>query len=327
MPAPVGMLGPMADVTHRRLGDSGLVVSTIGLGGNNFGTRLDLAGTRAVVDAALDAGVTFIDTADSYGESEELLGRVLEGRRDEVVLATKFGWEVPGGANGPDWEARGSRRYVRRAVERSLRRLRADHIDLYQYHRPDPATPMAETLAALDELVTEGKVRYIGSSNLAAWQVADAEWLARTQGTERFVSAQNNYSLLDRAAEAELAPACERYGIGILPYFPLASGLLTGKYRRAEPPPAGTRYAEARWAGRLSDERFDVVEALTAYAEERGVTLLDVAIGGLAAQPAVGSVIAGATSPEQVRANVAAAAWVPGPADLAALDEVAPTPR
>jgi aryl-alcohol dehydrogenase-like predicted oxidoreductase len=311
---------------HRPLGSSGLVVSRVGLGCNNFGPRVDLDGARAVVDAALDAGVTLFDTSDSYGDSEEILGTLLEGRRDQVVIATKFGSDLRG-ANGPDWGARGSRRYIRRAVERSLRRLRTDWIDLYQLHFPDPVTPMAETLAALTELVHEGKVRYVGSSNLAGWQIADAEWLARSHGFERFVSAQNHYSLLDRGVEAEVVPACEAYGIGLLPYFPLASGLLTGKYRRGEPAPEGTRLASARWAPQLSDDRFDVVEGLERFAAERSVSLLDVAIGGLLARPAVGSVIAGATRPEQVEANVAAGRWNPTLDDLAALDTIAPTPR
>jgi aryl-alcohol dehydrogenase-like predicted oxidoreductase len=315
-----------ASLAPRPLGTSGLVVSRVGLGCNNFGRRIGLDQARAVVDAAIDEGVTLFDTADSYGDSEEILGTALDGRRDQVVVATKFGWDV-GGANGPDWGARGSRRYIRRAVERSLRRLRTDWIDLYQLHRPDGVTPMEETLAALTELVREGKVRYVGSSNLAAWQVADAEWLARTRGSERFVSAQNHYSLLNRGVEADLVPACERYGIGLLPYFPLANGLLTGKYRRGEAPPQGTRLVGPRGSGELTDERFDVVERLEAFAAERSLSLLDVAIGGLAAQPAVASVIAGATSPEQVKANVAAGAWRPSADDLAALDAVAPTPR
>jgi aryl-alcohol dehydrogenase-like predicted oxidoreductase len=315
-----------ASLAPRPLGTSGLVVSRVGLGCNNFGRRIGLDQARAVVDAAIDEGVTLFDTADSYGDSEEILGTALDGRRDQVVLATKFGWDV-GGANGPDWGARGSRRYIRRAVERSLRRLRTDWIDLYQLHRPDGVTPMEETLAALTDLVREGKVRYVGSSNLPAWQVADAEWLARTRGSERFVSAQNHYSLLDRGVEADLVPACERYGIGLLPYFPLANGLLTGKYRRGEVPPEGTRLAGPRGSGELTDERFDVVEALEAFAAERSLSLLDVAIGGLAAQPAVASVIAGATSPDQVKANVAAGRWRPSDDDLAVLDAVAPTPR
>lgn len=310
----------------RRLGSSGLAVSTVGLGCNNFGSRLDREGTRAVVEAALDAGITLFDTSDSYGDSEELLGRALGRRRDDVVIATKFGSDLRG-ALGPDWGARGSRRYIRRAVDRSLRRLGTDYIDLYQLHRPDPQTPIAETLAALTELVREGKVRYIGCSNFAAWQVADAHWVATTAGLERFISAQNNYNLLERAVERELIPACERYGIGLLPYFPLASGLLTGKYRRGAEPPPDSRIARWGLTDRLTDERFDVIEALEAFAAERGASLLDVAIGGLAAQPTVASVIAGATSPEQVRANVAAGAWVPSPDDLEEIDRITSRPR
>jgi aryl-alcohol dehydrogenase-like predicted oxidoreductase len=308
----------------RPLGHSGLVVSVVGLGGNNFGRRLDVDGTRAVVDAAFDAGITLIDTADIYGNqggSESLLGEVLEGRRDQVVLATKFGMDM-GGANGPDWGARGSRRYIRLAVEASLRRLRTDWIDLYQYHAPDGVTPLDETVAALDELVQEGKVRYTGSSNLAAWQVADADSYARRTDRARFVSAQNGYSLLDRTVERELTPACVEHGIGILPYFPLANGLLTGKYRRGEAAPAGTRMADR--LDSVRDRTFDRVEALETFARERGISLLDVAVGGLAAQPAVGSVIAGATRPEQVAANAAAGAWEPSPEDLAELNRVAP---
>jgi aryl-alcohol dehydrogenase-like predicted oxidoreductase len=313
---------------YRPLGSSGLMVSVVGLGANNFGRRIDLQGTRAVVDAALDAGVNLVDTADIYGshpgESEEQLGQVLEGRRDRVVLATKFGMDMRG-ANGEDHGALGSRRYVRRAIEASLRRLRTDHVDLYQYHRPDGVTPVEETLAALDDLVREGKVRYVGSSNFDGWQVADADWAARDHGLSRFVSAQNRYSLLERGVERELAPACERFGVGILPYFPLASGLLTGKYRRGEPAPEGTRLRER--PEQLSDERFDVVEAIEKFAADRGLGILDVAVGGLAAQPAVASVIAGATKPEQVRANVAAGEWIPTHEDLLALDEAAPTDR
>lgn len=314
----------MTDMEYRRLGDSGLAVSALGLGTNNFGWRIGLEAARAVVDAALDVGVNLIDTSDSYGESEAFLGEVLAGRRDQVVLATKFGSDL-NGANGPDWGARGSRRYIRKAVERSLRRLRTDYIDLYQLHFPDPATPLEETLSALSDLVREGKVRYIGSSNLAGWQVTEAEWIARSSGLERFISAQNEYSLLNRGAERELIPALEHHGIGLLPYFPLAHGLLTGKYRRGEQPPEGTRLV-----GRevyLTDARFDVVEKLEAFAERQGVTLLDVAIGGLLAQPTVASVIAGATRPEQVKANAAAAAWRPDEAALAELNELTPRPN
>ena len=315
----------MTDMEFRRLGRSGLVVSAAGLGCNNFGFRLDLDASRPVINAALDAGVTLFDTSDSYGASEEILGEVLEGRRDDVVLATKFGTDLRG-ANGADWGARGARRYVRKAVERSLRRLRTDWIDLYQLHLPDNATPIDETLSVLTDLVREGKVRYIGSSNLKAWQVADADWVARTKGLEPFISAQNDYSLLKRGAELELLPACEHYRIGFLPYFPLASGLLTGKYRRGEPPAEGTRMHAWNRASQLTDATFDVVEKIEAFAAERSVTIGDVAIGALAAQPAVASVIAGATSPAQVAANVGALAWHPSPEDLAALRELLPPP-
>ncbi|HVA60570.1 MAG TPA: aldo/keto reductase [Mycobacteriales bacterium] len=305
---------------YRQLGSSGLTVSVSGLGCNNFGRRLGLEDTRSVVHAALDAGVTLFDTADIYGESEALLGEVLAERRDEIVLATKFGMSM-GGRIAPEHEARGSRRYIRRAVESSLRRLRTDYIDLYQMHQPDPRTPIAETLAALDELVTEGKVRYLGSSNFAGWQIADAEWIARTRGSTRFVSAQNEYSLLERAVEVEVVPACRAHGVGLLPFFPLAGGLLTGKYRRGAPAPAGTRL-HGRVEG-IGEAKFDIVEALEKYAESSGRSLLELAIGGLAAQPAVASVIAGATTPEQVRANVAAAEWEPTPPELAELDAIA----
>ena len=297
----------MTEMRHRPLGRSELMVSVVGLGCNNFGSRIDTEAARAVVDAAIDAGVTLFDTADVYGNrggSETILGELLAGRRDEVVLAMKFGHPMDDGT-----DARGSRSYIRRAVEASLRRLRTDRIDLYQYHRPDGVTPIEETLEALSELVSEGKVREIGSSNLAAWQVADAEWTSRTRGLARFISAQNEYSLLDRGVEAELVPACEQFGIGVLPYFPLASGLLTGKYRRGEPAPAGTRLASRSQA--LADADFDRIEALESFASQAGRSLLEVAVGGLAARPAVSSVIAGATTAEQVRANVAAGSWVP----------------
>lgn len=306
----------------RRLGNSGLTVSVVGLGTNNFGMKLDLDECREVMHAALDQGITLIDTADSYGTSEERIGELLEGHRDDVVIATKFGSDTRrrGIDNGEDWDARGSRRYIVRAVESSLRRLRTDWIDLYQLHRPDERTPIEETLSALDDLVRAGKVRYLGSSNFTGWQVADAEWTARTRGLERFVSAQNQYSWLERGIEADLVPALEQYGIGLLPYFPLASGLLTGKYRRGEQGPEGSRLHGRESA--LTDDAFDVLDRLEAFAAERDITLLDVAIGGLAAQPAVSSVIAGATTSDQVKRNVAAGDWSPSPADLAALDEL-----
>jgi aryl-alcohol dehydrogenase-like predicted oxidoreductase len=313
----------MSEMEYRQLGDSGLTVSTVGLGCNNFGRRLDAARTDAVVNAAVDAGITLFDTADVYhgehGFSEELLGKALGDRRDEVVIATKFGGDMHG-ANGPDWGVRGSRRYIRKAVESSLQRLGTDWIDLYQLHVPDPVTPIEETLAALTELVAEGKVRYIGSSQFAAWQVVDADWAARTAGLEHFVSAQNRYSLLDREVEDELAPACEHLGLGILPFFPLSSGLLTGKYKRGETPPDGSRLATQ--PERLAHADFDKIEALETFAAERDLSLIDVAIGGLAAQPTVASVIAGATTPEQIAQNVAAGLWEPTAADLAALDDL-----
>jgi aryl-alcohol dehydrogenase-like predicted oxidoreductase len=313
-----------ASISFRRLGHSGLTVSTVGLGTNNFGMKLDLAQSRAVVYAALDQGITLFDTADSYGDSEERLGESLQGKRDDVIIATKFGNDVrrSGQDNGVDWGARGSRRYIRRAVENSLRRLRTDWIDLYQMHRPDPLTPMEETLSALDDLVREGKVRYIGHSNFLGWQATEAEWVARTGHLERFISAQNDYSLLKRGIETDLVPALERYGIGLLPYFPLSSGLLTGKYRRGEAVPEGSRVQAWKMESALNDATFDVLEQLEAFAAARSVTLLDVAIGGLAAQPAVASVIAGATSPEQVAANVKAGEWQPTADDVAEIDRI-----
>ena len=296
----------------RTLGEGGPEVSVVGLGTNNFGARCDLEQARAVIEAALDDGITLVDTANIYsqGTSEELIGRILEGRLGRVVLATKFGMRMDDEPQIP----RGSRAYIRWAVEGSLRRLRTETIDVYQMHRPDDETPIDETLGALDELVREGKARFVGSSNFSPGQVEDAERVARERGLARFVSAQNEYSLVERDAEDELLPACERLGIGVLPYFPLASGLLTGKYVRGE---AAT---EGRLAGReIAAARFDRLEALQRYAGERGVSLLEVAIGGLAAMPAIASVIAGATRPEQVHANAKAGGWEPNADDLAAL--------
>jgi aryl-alcohol dehydrogenase-like predicted oxidoreductase len=293
----------------RTLGAGGPEVSVVGLGTNNFGRRIDYEQSLAVLDAALDAGVTVVDTADIYGQgkSEEFIGRALEGRRDRVVIATKFGMRMD---ERPD-ESRGRPEYVRWAVEGSLRRLRTDVIDVYQFHEPDPSTPVEETLGVLDELVREGKVRWIGSSNFSAEQIEEAERISRDRGLARFVSVQNEYSLVEREAEDEVLPACERLGIGFLPYFPLASGLLTGKYRRGEPA------TEGRLAGRdIPRERWERVEVLQRFADSRGIPLLDVAIGGLLARPAVTSVIAGATKPEQVRANAAAGAWQPGGPDV-----------
>jgi aryl-alcohol dehydrogenase-like predicted oxidoreductase len=309
------------------VGNSGLLVSVAGLGCNNFGGRLDLQQTRAVVDAAIDAGITLFDTADIYGHgggSEELLGQVLGGRRDQIVLATKFGHQKVDMGYGPAAGAKGGRAYIRRAVTASLRRLRTDYLDLYQLHTPDPETPIEETLHALTELVTEGKVRYLGHSNLSGWQTADAAYLARQAGTEAFISAQNEWSLLERAAEAELVPAARHFGLGVLPYYPLANGLLTGKVRRGQPPAPGTRLAGR--AGYITEAKLDRVAALSEWAAAHGVSLLDVAIGGLAAQPGCTSVIAGATSPDQVKANAAAADWIPAEAELAELDAIVPPP-
>jgi aryl-alcohol dehydrogenase-like predicted oxidoreductase len=297
------------------LGRSELTVSAVGLGCNNFGRRLDLAGTRAVIDAALDAGITFLDTADIYGgdgESERLMGEVLGTRRDRVVLATKFGMKM-GADTG---EPRGSRTYARRAVEGSLQRLCTDRIDLYYYHEPDGTTPLSETLGALGELADEGKIRTFGVSNLDAEQLREAG----AHGDARLVALQNEYSLLERGAEDEVLPLARELGIGFVPYFPLASGLLTGKFRRGEEPPAGTRMAGR--PERLTDAVFDRIEALEAFAAERGHTLLELAIAGLIAQPGVASVIAGAMNPEQVAGNAAAGAWELSEDDRAALAEV-----
>jgi aryl-alcohol dehydrogenase-like predicted oxidoreductase len=305
-------------VEHRAVGNSEPVVSVVGLGCNNFGGRMGFEATRAVVDAALDAGITFFDTADAYGErggSERFLGEILERRRDEVVLATKFGWDVRLGGDAP----RGSRPYLRRAIDASLERLRTDHVDLYYYHRPDGVTPLEETLEAMSELVGEGKTRAVGCSNLSAEQLRVAHELARATGRPQIAGLQNRYSLLDRDAERDVLPLCREYGIGFVPYLPLASGLLTGKYRRGEPSPPGSRL-ENRPEVR-TDERLERVEALEAFAKERGHTLLELAIGGLASQPGVVSVIAGATTPEQVRAN-AAASWRLSKAELSALSEL-----
>ncbi len=305
----------------RRFGDSELEVSAVGLGCNNFGRRLDLDGTRAVVDDALNEGVTFLDTADIYGKghSEEYLGEVLQGRRDHVVLATKFGMDM-GDGKGP----RGSRDYIRQAADASLRRLRTDVIDVYWYHEPDGETPIHETLQTLDELVRAGKVRAIGASNFSAQQLEEADAVAREHGLTRFAAVQNEYSLLVREAEREVLPVCERLGIGFVPYFPLASGLLTGKYRRGEPAPEGTRLASRDQIA--SEEQFDVLDALEAYASERGLSMIDVAIGALLTHSPVSSVIAGATKPEQVKTNSAAARWTPSQDDLAALNDLLGSP-
>jgi aryl-alcohol dehydrogenase-like predicted oxidoreductase len=314
---------------YRTLGDSGLLVSVVGLGCNNFGGRLDVDQTRAVVDAAIDEGITLLDTAEMYGingGSELALGEVLRGRRDKVVLATKFGHQAVDMGYGPAAGAKGGRHYIKVAVEKSLTRLRTDYIDLYQLHTPDPVTPVDETIAALDDLVTEGKVRYLGHSNLSGWQLADAAHTALAAGRAPFISAQNHWSLLERDAEKELVPAALRFGLGVLPYFPLANGMLTGKVRRGQDVQAGTRLAEPRRSGYVTDAKLDKVEALIAWGGQRDVSILQIAIGGLAAQPGCTSVIAGATSPDQVKANAAAGDWIPTHEQLAAIDEIVPPP-
>jgi aryl-alcohol dehydrogenase-like predicted oxidoreductase len=318
----------MAHIDYRRLGESGLVVSTVGLGCNNFG-RAGTAtesqeGTDAVIGTAIDAGITFLDTADIYGAqrglSETLMGVSLRGKRDKVVLATKFGMDMDG-ANGPDWGARASRRYVRLAVESSLRRLQTDWIDLYQLHRPDDTTPIAETLDVLDDLIREGKVRYIGHSNLAGWQVAEAEFTARAEGHPRFVSSQNEYSLLARDAEREVLPAVRAFGLGFLPFFPLYNGLLTGKFTR-HGGPADSRIMRQR-RHLAENAPWDVLEKYEKFCSERGISMLEATFAWLLAQPSLTSVIAGATSPEQITSNVAAStAWRPDAGEVAEISEL-----
>ncbi|MCX2747900.1 aldo/keto reductase [Arthrobacter sp. MI7-26] len=314
---------------YRRLGNSGLTVSVVGLGCNNLG-RANTAtesqeGTNAVVHAALDAGVTLFDVADTYGRepglSETMLGVALKGRRDDAIVATKFGMDMRG-ANGNDFGARGSRRYIIQAAEASLRRLGTDWIDLYQYHTPDPLTPVEETLAALDDLVTSGKVRYIGHSNRAGWQIAEAEYVARIQGGARFISTQNHYNLLDRRAELEVLPAAQAFGLGVLPYFPLANGLLTGKYAPGSAP-EGSRLSHTR-TNLVNDADWVQLGRFSQFAKERDLSELQLAFSWLAAQPAVSSVIAGATRPEQIAENAKAVRWVPTPEERAELDDIFP---
>jgi aryl-alcohol dehydrogenase-like predicted oxidoreductase len=311
---------------YRHLGNSGLLVSVVGLGCNNFGSRLDVEGTRRVVDAAIDAGITLLDTADMYGntKSEQFLGEVLAGRRDQVVLATKFGHQNFDFGMGPAAGSKGGRSYIRRAVEASLTRLRTDYIDLYQLHTPDPTVPIAETLSTLDDLVREGKVRYLGNSNFSGWQIAEASYEAAALDATPFISAQNHWSLLVREAETEVVPAAQRFGLGVLPYFPLANGLLTGKVRRGQGIPDNSRLAARReW---VTEERLDRVEALIEWCEKHGRTMLEVGIGALAALPGCTSVISGAMTPEQVAENAAAGQWVPTAEEAAEIDAIVPKP-
>jgi 1-deoxyxylulose-5-phosphate synthase len=319
------------DIEYRNLGPSGLRVSTIGLGCNNFGRPKTATesqeGTTAVVATAIDAGITLFDTADIYGGtrglSETLMGNALKGHRGDIVLATKFGMDMDG-ANGPDWDARGSRRYIRRAVESSLTRLQTDWIDLYQLHQPDPLTPIDETLSALDELIQEGKVRYIGHSNLTGWQIADAEYRAQLGGHPKFISAQNEYSLIERGVEAEVLPAVREYGLGFLPFFPLFQGVFTGKYTRSGGGAADGRLTVIRpeLLGRVS---WDAMDRYQEFCDERGISMLEATLGWFLAQSPVTSVIAGATKPEQVLQNVAAGtAWTPSVDEVSAISEFFP---
>ncbi len=311
-------------IEKRPLGTAGLEASLVGLGCNNFGMRIDLAASRAVINAALDAGITFFDTADMYGngQSEDFIGQVLGPRRKEIVLATKFGGVAMMRKSGERW---GTRAYIVGCLEASLRRLRTEWIDLYQIHYHDPTTPIEETLAALDDLVRQGKVRAVGCSNFSGAQLAEAAAQAQERRLVHFVTAQNEWSLLNRGAERDVILACERHGLGQLPYFPLASGMLTGKYRRGEAFAAGTRLATlAYFKGLATEENFTKVEALQTFAEKRGRTILELAVSWLAAHPCVVSVIAGATTPEQVRANATTANWKLSAAELAEVDALAP---
>jgi aryl-alcohol dehydrogenase-like predicted oxidoreductase len=317
---------------YRVLGRSGLKVSAVGLGCNNFGMIIDAEKTKAVVDKAIDIGITLFDTADIYGDqgkSEEYLGKALGNRRKDVLIATKFGNPM---GKGLTLEGGASRGYIMKAVEASLKRLGTDYIDLYQIHKPDPSTPLDETMRAMDDLVRSGKVRYIGHSNFAGWQTADAAWISKALNLTPFISAQNGYSLLNRAVEAELVPACQAHGVSILPFFPLESGLLTGKYKRGEKPPEGTRYAA--WSSRgpgvssrfFGDDKFAKVEQLQAIADEYGHSMLDMAFGWLLSKPTVASVIAGATRPEQLDQNLASSAFRPSSEECAKIDAVSPPP-
>lgn len=305
----------------RQLGNSGLTVSEVGLGCNNFGVRCDFEQSKEVIYSALDSGINFFDTADMYGDrggSETFMGEILKGRREEIVLATKFGMEM-----GTGDVALGSKRYIKRAIEASLRRLQTDYIDLYQFHQPDPLTPIEETLCALDDLIREGKVLYIGSSNFSGWQIAQAHYISRQLNISRFISAQNLYSLLEREIETEVVPACGHFGVGILPFYPLAAGLLTGKFKRGGEIPRGTRLATRPHV--VEGANFDLIEALEHFAQSRGMGLLELAFLFLLARPEVSSVIAGATSKEQVYANVASVDHELSREDIKAIYEILQT--
>ena len=308
---------------YRNLGSSGLRVSLVGLGCNNFGMRLDLEQTRAVVDRAFDLGITLFDTADMYGGrggSETQLGKILGHRRKDIVLASKFGMAM----SDDGTKIGASRRYIMSAVEDSLRRLKTDWIDLYQLHQPDPLTPLDETMQALDDLVTQGKIRYIGCSNLPSWQVVESQWISKSMGLNRFVSCQDEYNILNRNVEAELIPAMQKYGCGLLPYFPLASGLLTGKYKRTRMPEGARLTDMPTFANRiyLTDENFDIVDNLHKFANKTGHSILELAFGWMASRPTTASIIAGATKPEQIDANVAAVNWVLSQSEIDEVDKI-----
>ena len=308
---------------NRNLGSSGLRVSLVGLGCNNFGMRLDLEQTRAVVDRAFDLGITLFDTADMYGSrggSETQLGKILGHRRKDIVLASKFGMAM----SDDGTKIGASRRYIMSAVEDSLRRLKTDWIDLYQLHQPDPLTPLDETMQALDDLVTQGKIRYIGCSNLPSWQVVESQWISKSMRLNRFVSCQDEYNILNRTVEAELIPAMQKYGCGLLPYFPLASGLLTGKYKRTEMPEGARLTDMPTFANRiyLTDENFDIVNNLNKFANKTGHSILELAFGWMASRPTTASIIAGATKPEQIDANVAAVNWVLSQSEIDEVDKI-----
>ena len=308
---------------YRNLGSSGLRVSLVGLGCNNFGMRLDLEQTRAVVDRAFDLGITLFDTADMYGGrggSETQLGKILGHRRKDIVLASKFGMAM----SDDGTKIGASRRYIMSAVEDSLRRLKTDWIDLYQLHQPDPLTPLDETMQALDDLVTQGKIRYIGCSNLPSWQVVESQWISKSMGLNRFVSCQDEYNILNRNVEAELIPAMQKYGCGLLPYFPLASGLLTGKYKRTEMPEGARLTDMPTFANRiyLTDDNFDIVDNLNKFAHKTGHSILELAFGWMASRPTTASIIAGATKPEQIDANVAAVNWVLSQSEIDEVDKI-----